>query len=157
MLNLSRRGFLSRLGSGVHGAALASLLRADLLSSAPVDTHPGVYDLKPRPAHFQPKAKAVIHLFMNGGQSQVDLFDHKPMLQKLAGSPPSRDLLSELEFADQGGGMLPSPFKFSRHGKCGMELSELLPHLGGCADDIVLVRSMYGEHFNHEPPISLVQ
>ena len=94
---------------------------------------------------------------MNGGQSQVDLFDPKPMLQKLAGSPPSRDLLSELEFADQGGGMLPSPFKFSRHGKCGMELSELLPHLGECADDIALVRSMYGEHFNHEPAIYLMQ
>src|SRR5437588_3694163 len=148
MLSLSRRSFFSRLGSGMQGAALASLLRPDRLSSASVDSHPGVYDLKPRPAHFQPKAKAVIHLFMNGGQSQVDLFDHKPMLRKLAGSPPSRDLLSELEFADQGGGMLPSQFKFSRYGKCGMELSELLPHLGECADDIALVRSMYGEHFN---------
>ena len=83
MLELSRRGFFSRLGNGVHGAALSSLLGADLLSSA-TDSHPGVYDLKPRPAHFQPKAKAVIHLFMNGGQSQVDLFDPKPMLQKLA-------------------------------------------------------------------------
>jgi len=157
MLNLSRRGFFSRLGDGVQGVALASLVRAELLSSATVDSHPGVYDLKPRPAHFPPQAKAVIHLFMNGGQSQVDLFDPKPMLQKLAGSPPSRDLLSELEFADQGGGMLPSPFKFSKHGKCGMELSELLPHLGECADDITLVRSLYGEHFNHEPAIYLVQ
>jgi hypothetical protein len=157
MPQLSRRNFFSRLGSGVHGAALASLLRGDPLSSASTDRRPGAYDLKPRPAHFQPKAKAVIHLFMNGGQSQVDLFDPKPMLHKMAGSPPSRDILSELEFADQFGGILPSAFKFSRHGKCGMELSELLPHLGKCADDIALVRSVYGEHFNHEPAIYLVQ
>ena len=64
--------------------------------------------------------------------------------------------MSEIEFADQVGSVLPSPFKFSRHGKCGMELSELLPHLGECADDITLIRSMYGEHFNHEPSLYLM-
>jgi hypothetical protein len=153
---LSRRDFFSRIGNGLHGAALASLLGADLIPAATTEGGPRVYDLKVRPPHFAPKAKAVIHLFMNGGPSQVDLFDPKPALQKYAGTPPSRDIVSEIEFADQVGSVLPSPFQFSRHGKCGMELSELLPHLGGCADDITLIRSMYGEHFNHEPALYLM-
>jgi hypothetical protein len=154
--NLSRRDFFSRVGDGLHGAALGSLLGADLLSAATVEGGPKVHDLKPRAPHFQPKAKAVIHLFMNGGPSQVDLFDPKPVLEKFAGTPPSRDIMSEIEFADQMGGMLPSPFKFAKHGNCGTELSEVLPQLGECADDIALIRSMYGEHFNHEPALFLM-
>src|SRR5688572_23797805 len=154
--NLSRRDFFSRIGDGLHGAALASLLGADLISAATAESGPRVYDLKARPPHFAPKAKAVIHLFMNGGPSQVDLFDPKPVLQKYAGTPPSRDIVSEIEFADQVGTVLPSPFQFSKYGKCGMELSELLPQLGGCADDITLVRSMYAEHFHHEPSLYLM-
>jgi hypothetical protein len=154
--NLSRRDFFSRIGNGLHGAALASLLGVDLLPAATTEGGPRMYDLKVRPPHFAPKAKAVIHLFMNGGPSQVDLFDPKPALQKYAGTPPSRDIVSEIEFADQVGSVLPSPFKFSKYGKCGMELSELLPHLGGCADDITLIRSMFGEHFNHEPSLYLM-
>jgi hypothetical protein len=98
----------------------------------------------------------VIHLFQNGGPSQVDLFDPKPTLQKFAGTAPSRDIVNEIEFADQIGTMLPSPFSFRRYGKCGMELSELLPNLGECADEITLIRSMYGEHFNHEPSLYLM-
>jgi hypothetical protein len=151
----SRRDFFSRIGKGLHGAALASLLGGGRLA-AEADGGPRIYDLKQRPPHFTPKAKAVIQLFMNGGPSQVDLFDPKPALQKFAGSAPSRDIVSEIEFADQIGSILPSPFKFSRHGKCGMELSELLPHLGEVADDITLIRSMYGEHFNHEPSLYLM-
>ena len=93
---------------------------------------------------------------MNGGPSQVDLFDPKPELARLAGSAPPRDILNKIEFADQVGGLLPSPYKFNRHGRCGMELTELLPHLGEVVDDITLIRSMYGEHFNHEPAIYLM-
>ena len=145
----SRRGFFSRLMDGVHGAALMSLLERDLRAA-------GTYDLTPKPSHFAPKAKAVIHLFMNGGPSQVDLFDRKPALEKFAGSAPSRDILSQIEFADQIGTMLPSPFKFRRYGKCGMEMTELMPHLGGVADEITLVRSVFGEHFNHEPSLYLM-
>jgi hypothetical protein len=145
------------MGNGVHGAALASLLAGDLLSAANVEGQgPRVYDLKPRAPHFAPKAKAVIQLFQNGGPSHVDLFDYKPALQKMAGTPPSRDIVNEIEFADQVGTVLPSPFQFARHGKCGMEMSELLPHLAECADDITLIRSMYGEHFNHEPALYLM-
>ena len=153
---LSRRDFFSRLSNGVHGAALASLLAGDTLSAASVEAGSRVYDLKPRPSHFPAKAKAVIQLFQNGGPSHVDLFDHKPMLQKMAGTPPSRDIVNEIEFADQIGTMLPSPFQFARHGKCGMEMSELVPQLAECADDITLIRSMYGEHFNHEPALYLM-
>jgi len=149
---LTRRDFFCRIGDGLHGAALAWLLSRDLYAEGSYRIH----DLKPRPPHFTPKAKAVIHLFMNGGPSQVDLFDPKPMLVKYAGSPPTRDLASEIEFTNEVGGFLPSPFRFARHGKCGMEISELLPHLGQCADDIALVRSLYGEHFNHEPSLYLM-
>lgn len=152
---LSRRDFFSRFGSGLHGAALTSLLTHEL-AAAVVERGPKLYDLKPKQPHVTPKAKAVIHLFQNGGPSQVDLFDPKPALQKFAGTAPSRDIVNQIEFADQIGTMLPSPFQFSRHGKCGMELSELLPHLSKCADDICLIRSMFGEHFNHEPSIYLM-
>jgi hypothetical protein len=151
---VSRRDFFSRMGSGLHGAALASLLSRDLLANA----EPALpsYDLTPKQPHFPGKAKAVIHLFQNGGPSQVDLFDPKPALRKFAGTAPSRDILNQIEFADQIGTVLPSPFQFARRGKCGMELSEVLPHLGECADEIALIRSMYGEHFNHEPSLYLM-
>ena len=158
---LTRRGFFSRFGDGVHGVALASLLAGDLFTSSPALYAAGTEsapptDLKPRKPHFPPKAKAVIHLFMNGGPSHVDLFDPKPLLRKFAGSPPNRDILSEIEFANEVGTMLPSPFQFARRGKCGMELSEVLPHLGECADDITLIRSVYSESFNHEPALYLM-
>jgi hypothetical protein len=120
---LTRRGFFSRFGDGVHGAALASLLGRDLFIGSPALYAAGTEsavptDLKPRKPHFPPKAKAVIHLFMNGGPSHVDLFDPKPLLRKFAGSPPNRDILSEIEFANEVGTMLPSPFQFVRRGKC---------------------------------------
>src|SRR5581483_3540957 len=115
---LSRRDFFSRMSGGVHGAALASLLNAELFG-APAAGQPKVYDLKPKPPHFPSKAKAVIHLFQNGGPSQVDLFDPKPTVRKHAGSAPSRDIVNQIEFADQIGAMLPSPFNFSPRGKCG--------------------------------------
>ena len=154
--HIPRREFFSRLSDGLYGTALATLLGEDLYSSNPALAGNAVHDLTPRAPHYRPQAKAVIHLFMNGGPSQVDLFDPKPELARLAGSAPPRDILNKIEFADQVGGLLPSPYKFKRRGRCGMELSELLPHLGEVADDITLVRSMYGEHFNHEPAIYLM-
>src|SRR5207344_1353512 len=130
-LALSRRDFFSRFGDGLHGAALAWLLGSDLfsvnplLASTPEEGRP-VYDLKPRPPQFHPKATSVIHLFMNGGPSQVDLFDPKPILNKFAGSAPSRDIVNEIEFANEVGSLLPSSFKYSKHGKAGIEVSELM-------------------------------
>jgi len=153
--NLTRRGFFSRLSDGVYGAALASLLGEDLYGSGGQRAN-AVHDQSPKPPHFAPRARSVIHLFMNGGPSQVDLFDPKPALAKYAGKPAPRDILSQIEFTNEIGGFLPSPYKFHRRGRCGMELSELLPHLGEAADDITLIRSMYGEHFNHEPSLYLM-
>lgn len=151
----SRRDFFSRLGDGVHGAALAWLLQQDLPGSpGPGPGRPRI-DLTPQAPHRAPKAKSVIHLFMNGGPSQVDLFDHKPTLARMAGGAAPRDLLNQIENMDQVGTLMPSYWDFSRHGKCGMELSELLPHTATIVDDITLVRSMYSEHFNHEPAINL--
>src|ERR1041384_3669281 len=107
---LRRRDFFSQFCDGVHGAALAWLLGHELhpastLFALPSQEH-RMPDLRPRPPHFSPKARAVIHLFMNGGPSQVDLFDPKPMLKKYEGQPPSRELANDIEFIEQAGGMM---------------------------------------------------
>jgi hypothetical protein len=151
----TRRDFFSRVADGLHGAALASLLGTDVLRAASV-TPPRAYDLKPRATHHSPKAKSVIHLFMNGGPSQVDLFDPKPALQRYAGQPPSRDLASEVRAVRETGGLMPSPYTFAKHGQSGTEVSELLPHLSKCVDDIAVVRSMFTTHLAHEAALYLM-
>lgn len=155
---VSRRGFFSKMSDGLYGAALASLLGSDLGQASPVVPAgaPQAYDLKKKPPHFEPKAKSIIQLFMNGGPSPVDLFDPKPALQKFAGQPPSRDLASEIRAVAQAGGMMPSPFKFEKHGQSGLDVSELLPHLAKRADDLAVIRSMYTEHIAHEFALFLI-
>ena len=154
---VSRRDLFSRAGDGLYGAALAYLLGRDLFSANPAlaATHRNVHDLKPRPPHFEPKAKAVIHLFMTGGPSQVDLFDPKPALEKYAGQIP-RGFLDNVESVGDAGGLLPSRFKFAKHGQSGIEISEAMPHLAERVDDIAVIRSMWTTHFNHEPAIFLM-
>ncbi len=155
---LTRRDFFSRIGDGIHGAALASILGSDLLASNPTmaaETRRG-FDLEPRQPHFEPKANAVIHLFMNGGPSQVDLFDPKPALEKYAGQIPLRDMAADITSPQESGGLLPSPFKFQKYGQCGMDVSELMPHFTKHVDEVALIRSMYGGHFNHEPALFLM-
>lgn len=155
--DLRRRDFFSRICDGMFGMGLASLLRDDLhAASVATPAAPKVYDLTRKAPHFEPKAKAVIHLFMHGGPSAVDLFDPKPALEKYAGQPPGRDLASEIRAVAQAGGMMPSPFKFSRHGKSGLEVSELLPNLAERADDLAVIRSMYTEHIAHEFALFLI-
>ena len=103
----------------------------------------------------RPRAKSVICLFQHGGPSQMDLFDPKPQLQKWHGKPyPGGDL--EIHFDKQKGNVLGSPFKFVKYGECGLELSELLPHTGGIADEICLVRSMNTESVDHESALRLI-
>ncbi|MDE2962411.1 MAG: DUF1501 domain-containing protein, partial [Acidobacteriota bacterium] len=132
---LSRRELFARSGSLLYGTALASILGKELFPTPALLASGGEsYDLRPRTPHFDPKARAVIHLFMNGGPSQVDLFDPKPLLRKYAGTVPNRDLTSDITSPTQSGGLLPSPYSFSRHGQSGMELSELMPHLANCVD-----------------------
>lgn len=145
----TRRDFFRNVADGLHGAALYSLLGQDLHAA-------GSFDLKPKPTHFAPKAKAVIQLFMNGGPSQVDLFDPKPMLTKLAGTAPSRELSFAISNGDTPGLLMPSPFHFKKCGKAGLDISDALPHLQTVADDITIIRSMYGEHANHEPALFLM-
>jgi hypothetical protein len=146
----TRRDFFSRISDGLMGAALGGLLAEDLCAK------PALYDLAPKTPHHGPRAKAVIQLFMNGGPSQVDLFDYKPALEKFAGQPPGRDLAAEVRAVRETGGLMPSPYRFSRHGESGLEISELLPHLGTVADDITVVRSMFTTHLAHEAALFLM-
>ncbi len=147
----TRRSFFEQMHLGMYGAALTHLLGRDLLADTPrVEARAGTegltrhYDVRPRAPHFAPKAKAVIELFMNGGPSQVDLFDPKPMLEKHHGEPYLHKLNSE-EVVDphQAGGLLRSPFKFAQYGQSGIWLSEVLPHMAQQVDDIAVIRSMH--------------
>lgn len=127
--------------------ALAELLTADGLTAA--STNP----LTPKTPHFLPKAKHVIYMFMEGGPSQFELFDPKPAMVKWDGQPlpPSMTKDLKLAFIKPTAAVMASPFQFQRYGQCGMELSELLPQVGSCADDITLIRSMHTDAFNHHP------
>src|SRR5262249_62087484 len=107
---LTRRNFFRSVSGGVCGAALAYLLGRDL-GTARAD---GPADLRPRPPHFPAKATSVIHLFMNGGPSQMDLFDPKPALDKHHGEPYVDKLPGEVEFLKDAGALMRSPFKFAR-------------------------------------------
>jgi hypothetical protein len=106
-----------------------------------------------KPPHFTPKAKRVVYLFLNGGPSQVDTFDPKPMLDKYHGQPaPSGNLKTERKT----GNLMRSPFRFDRCGKSGIEVSEIFPKIGSLIDDICVIRSMYTERPNHEPSLMLL-
>jgi hypothetical protein len=146
MTPLSRRELLARTGVGMGLVGLAPLLAAD----TPRDT---VNPLAPRPAPLPCKAKRVIHLFANGGPSQVDTFDPKPALAKYAGKAiPAGSLKTERKT----GSVLPSPFKFARHGQSGLPVSEIFPHVAEHADDLCVLRGMYADVPNHEPSFLLM-
>jgi hypothetical protein len=149
----SRRHFLTSTASGIGLAALASLLRADGLLAGEAKTD-AVNPLTPRPAHFAPKAKACICIYLEGAPSQLDLFDPKPKLNELHGQKLPDSMTEKVRFAfiqKEGARLMGSPRVFRKHGQCGMELSDFLPHLATCADDICLIRSMHTEAFNHHP------
>src|SRR5207248_911835 len=109
--------------------------------------------LAPRPPHFAPKAKRVIHLFMAGAPSQLDLFDYKPALAKLEGKPLPPSVIGGQRYAfiRPDAAVLGPRFKFAKHGRCGAELSEVLPHTAGVVDDICIVKSVHTDQFNHAP------
>src|SRR5687767_4828334 len=122
----SRRDVLARAGTGLGLLGLAALLGEEA-AAAPAGP------LAQKKPHFRPRAKHVIHLFMNGGPSQVDTFDPKPALTKYDGKPlPKGTLKTER----RTGNLMRSPFAFARHGKSGLDVSELFPHLAKCADDL---------------------
>ena len=128
---------IQALGGGFGLLGLANVLAPQ--ASAAVS--PSIRN--PRP-HFAPKAKRVIQLFMNGGPFQADLFDPKPALNRYAGQRPQA---VQLRTENQTGGLMPVPFKFRRYGKSGLEVSELLPKLGACADDLCVLRSVHTDNF----------
>jgi hypothetical protein len=160
-MSLTRRGFFHSVSGGIYGAALAYLLGRDLLGDARLSAAgaSGHYpaDLRPRPPHFEAKARAVIHLFMNGGPSQMDLFDPKPALDRHHGRPYFDRIAGEVENPQSAGALMRSPFHFARHGHCGMWVSDALPHLARHVDDIALIRSMYTTNLTHEPAVYLMQ
>ncbi|MCX8510817.1 MAG: DUF1501 domain-containing protein [Chthoniobacteraceae bacterium] len=146
----SRRHFLHTGSFGLGGLALASLLRDDQLLAAPIKPLLGgeSFDLKPKVPPTAGRAKAMISLFMMGGPSQMDLFDPKPMLTQYDGKKFPGEVKYD-NVAEASSTVFGSPWNFVRSGKCGMELSELLPGLQRVADDITLIRSMKSGVSNH--------
>ncbi len=143
---LFRRAFLSQYAGSLGGLALAHLLQTEGRL-----VHGGEFDPKPSTV----RAKSIICLFQHGGPSQMDLFDPKPELTTWHGKPyPGGNL--EVHFDKQMGNELGSPFGFTKHGQCGMELCELLPHTSKIVDDITMVRSMNTESVDHESALRLI-
>jgi hypothetical protein len=139
---MTRRDILRTIGSGFGMVGLSGVVGAQ--SPDP---------LAPRPGHFPAKAKRVIYLFLNGGPSQVDTFDPKPKLDEYNGKPiPTGNLRTERKT----GNLLKSPFTFRKYGQSGIEVSEIFPKLGECADDLCVIRSMFTDRPNHEPSLFML-
>jgi hypothetical protein len=165
--SISRRDLLARVGMGMGSLALGPVLAealagdqpdaARLAGAGPANAPPasaGSSSLSPKLAQFAPKAKRVIHLFMNGGPSHVDTFDPKPLLERYAGKPlPGGE---NLRTERKTGAAFPSPFKFRPRGRSGLEISDLFEHTARHADDLCVIRSMRADVPNHEPSLMLM-
>jgi hypothetical protein len=153
---LNRRSFLAKASMGLGTLALGSLLGPQKLFSG--DDPRGIL----KAPHIPPKAKRVVYLFQSGGPSQLELFDYKPMLQKMHGQdlPDSVRKGQRLTGMSAGQSALPlvgSPYKFAQHGKSGAFVSELMPYTGGVADELCFIKSMYTEQINHDPALTFFQ
>ena len=158
MQRQTRRQFFGRGATGLGVAALASLLHNDVIRADALTARPGIL----RTLHHAPKAKRVIYLFMSGGPSHIDLYDHKPQLRRHHGEqlPASIRMGQRITGMTAGQSSFPcvSPmFRFNQHGQCGRFLSELLPNIGTIADDIAVVKSVHTEAINHDPAITYIQ
>ncbi|MFT4637005.1 MAG: hypothetical protein ACI8T1_000313 [Verrucomicrobiales bacterium] len=154
----TRREFLTTSASGLGGMALGSMLTDDGVLNAATAVDPNRFAAL-RPNH-EPKAKACIFIFMAGAPSHLDLFDPKPKLNELHGQKLPKSILDKARFAfikPDSAVLMGSPRKFTKHGACGMEFSDLLPHIGSCADDLLMVRSLHSEEFNHHPGQLMMQ
>jgi len=145
----NRREFLRGVAGGFGLFALFDLLARDGLAARSPEVNP----LAPKAPHFAPKAKHVIYMFMEGGPSQYELFDPKPALERYDGESLPEELTRDLKlaFIKPTAKVMASRYKFRKYGESGMELSELVPHLGSVADEIALIRSMHTDAFNHHP------
>ncbi|QEG35753.1 DUF1501 domain-containing protein [Bythopirellula goksoeyrii] len=143
---LARRWFLRDCGVGLGAIALSQLAG---IPTAQASSDP----IAPKQPHFSPKAKNIIFLFMAGAPSHLELFDYKPDLVKFDGTLPPPELLEgyRAAFIKPNSKLMGPKFKFGRHGECGAEISELLPHLAGVADDLTIIKSMTTDAFNHAP------
>ena len=151
---LSRRELLQASGLGFGTLGLAFLLNDEsLLATASRRVHT---DLQARPSHFAGSAKAVIQLIQVGGPAQMDLFDPKPELTKHHGQEHTQGIEKHFRKEEEST-LMASPFQFHPRGQCGMELSEVIPHLGSVADELCLVRSMYTDHNNHGEGLIMIQ
>jgi uncharacterized protein (DUF1501 family) len=150
-LAITRRHFFGECGIGLGKLALAGLLTDAF--TRPAGAAQAAGPLAVRVPHFAPRARRVIHLFMAGAPSQLDLFDHKPALTRLEGKPlpPSVIRGQRYAFIRPDAGVLGARFKFHKHGSCGAELSEMLPHLATVVDDVCIVKSVHTDQFNHAP------
>src|SRR3954471_11247676 len=146
MLPISRRQMLARVGTGLGTLGLAALLDEQRVLAG------GANPLAPKPPHFKPRAKHVIHLFMNGGPSQVDTFDPKPALARFNGQKAPADIKTER----RTGNLMQSPFAFKKYGKAGIEVSELYPKVGEVVDELCVIRSMHTNVPNHEPSLLMM-
>jgi len=146
---ISRRDMLRRAGAGFGSLALTSLLAQDrLLAASPQPPAPSPPST--RPPHVAPKAKSVIFLFMEGGPSHIDTFDPKPELNKLAGQQlPKSYKPVILPMGENDAPLMGSQRKFTQHGEGGLWVSDWLPHMATCADDLCVVRSLHSDGLNH--------
>ncbi len=148
---MTRRWFFRECGVGLGAIALSQLLgeAAGATSAPPSRANP----FSPKAPHYAPRVKRVVFLFMAGAPSHLELFDYKPQLAKFDGTLPPPDLIKgyRAAFINPSSKLLGPKFKFARHGQCGAELSELLPHLAEVVDDIAIVKSMVTDAFNHAP------
>ncbi len=154
----TRRDFFARTCDGVFGAALTHLFCQDyfggtsaLATEAEPEEPVMQYNLKPKQPHHRAKATSVIHLFMNGGPSQMDLFDPKPKLNGLNGKPFPGNVeeLGNSNTSDIGV-VMGGQFEFARHGESGMWMADVLPHTAKMADDLCLINSLWTDHPNHD-------
>ena len=155
---ITRRHFFGRSARGIGTLALASLLDRSLFGSG-LRPHASSGGVLPA-LHFAPRAKRIIYLFMSGAPSQLDLYDYKPKLIELNGKPMPESFTKGQRIAQLAGQKLTcvgTKFKFQKYGRSGNEVSEILPHIAGIADDIAIVRSMHTEAINHDPGVTLMQ
>jgi hypothetical protein len=152
-LKPSRREILQQCGVGFGTLGLSMLMQESGILEASANGADGNNPLAPKKPHFAAKAKRVIHIFANGGASQVDTFDPKPMLTKYHGKTlPTSNLRTERKT----GAALGSPFKFQKYGKSGIEVSELFANTARHIDDMCIIRSMHADVPNHEPSLLLM-
>ncbi len=151
---LRRRDFLGHLGSGLGGIALYAVLAEQRLRAADhTPIRPAIRPEAPlaaRPPHFAPKARRVLHIFCSGACSHLDTFDYKPELVKRHGQPmPGNEKL--ITFQGAQGNLAKSPYPFRPRGRCGKYVSDLLPHLAGCVDDLCFIHSLTARSNTHGP------